>query len=86
MLNSNYSSNPFDTTRPKSFFGDRKRLYVEEITRSGAGMSYNPFWNANTKPTVKQTSKISEHHASLLMISSWAFNACILLVSFAVVS
>ena len=57
MLNSKYSSTPYDTTRPKVFFGDRKKLYVEEITRGSGGKSYNPSWNANRKPSVKKLYK-----------------------------
>ena len=81
MLNSKYSSNPYDTTRPKLFFGDRKKLYTEEILKGSGGRSYNPLWNANRKPPLKKISKSSEYHNSLLMISSWSFYAGVLLVS-----
>ena len=86
MMNVNYSSNPYDTTRPKSFFGDRKKLYVEEITRGSGGRSYNPSWNANRKPALKKTSKGSINHSVLIMVHTWSFYAGVILVSLMSVS
>ena len=86
MLNSNYSSNPYDTTRPKLFFGDRKKLFTAEITRGSGGKSYNPSWNANRKPILNYKAKSSGSNSSLLMISSWSLYAGVLLVSILSVS
>ena len=81
MLNANYSSNPYDTTRPKAFFGDRKKLYVEEITRGSGGKSYNSSWNAHRKPINKKITDGSKENSIVLMINAWSFYAGVILMS-----
>jgi hypothetical protein len=53
MLPSIYSKNPFNTTRPKSFFADRKKMMLQEIAQGSGGLSYNSSWNAHYKATPK---------------------------------
>ena len=81
MLSFNSSNNPYDTTRPKSFFGDRKKMMLQEITQSSAGKSYNPSWNANRKPAPKQSTVRSDSYSPMLLITSWSVYAGVLLLS-----
>ena len=80
MLLSNYSSNPYDTTRPKSFFGDRKRLMNNEIAQGNGGKSYNPGWNAHKKTTQKANSK-DAGHSRLASISSLSVYLSVIIAS-----
>ena len=81
MLSSKYSSNPYETTRPKTFFGDRKKMYVDEITTGSGGKSYDPSWNANRKPSTKMYSKRSNTHSAVMLITPISIFACVLLIS-----
>ena len=80
MLLSNYSSNPYDTTRPKSFFGDRKRLMNEEISQGNGGKSFNPGWNANKKSSQKATKKDSGH-TKLISVSTLSVYVSVIIAS-----
>ena len=81
MLNANYSSNPYDTTRPKLFFGDRKKLMVEQITQGSGGKSYNPSWNANRKPLAKKNTNSLDTHSIIMLIAPFSFYVSVVLVS-----
>ena len=85
MLRQQYSSNPYDTTRPKSFFSDRKRLMNSEITQGNGGKTFNASWNANRKPTVKPLEK-DAGHSKLDSLSSLTLYISILIASLVWVS
>ena len=80
MLLSKYSSNPYDTTRPKSFFGDRKRLMNSEIVQGNGGKTFNPTWNANRKPSKKQINK-DAGHSKLVSLSSLSVYVSVIIAS-----
>ena len=82
MLNSKYSNYPYDTTRPKVFFGDRKKLQVEEITQGNGGRSYNPFWNANRKQAFRKISdRKSDDHSAIMFIAPISIYFGVILIS-----
>ena len=80
MLLSNYSSNPYDTPRPKSFFKDRKRMMNSEITQGSGGKSFNPGWNAYKSPTRNEKKKDSGH-TKLISLNSFSVFVSVILVS-----
>ncbi len=80
MLRNKYSSNPYDTTRPKSFFSDRKRLMNNEIAQGNGGKSYNTSWNANRKPSTKPIVK-DAGHSQLIGLSSLSVYVSIIIAS-----
>jgi hypothetical protein len=79
MLLSNYSNAPYNTTRPKTFFADRKKLMVNEIIHGSGGRSYNSAWNAGRKPSPKPPVK-SEGHSGLTTLANYSFYISIILV------
>ena len=85
MLRQIYSSNPYDTTRPKSFFSDRKRLMNSEIAQGNGGKTYNTSWNTNKKPSMSSIGK-DEGHSKLSSISNLTLYISILIASLVWVS
>ena len=82
MLTSYYSSNPFSTTRPKSFFADRKKMMVNEIAQGSGGLSYNSSWNAH----YKASSKVSnQSKRSSILNAPWSVMISVILFSMTII-
>ncbi len=80
MLRQKYSSNPYDTTRPKSFFSDRKRMMNNEIAQGNGGKSYNTAWNVNRK-TVHVPLNKDAGHSRLASLSSLSVYVSVIIAS-----